>query len=145
MARIIDAPEPLDDMHKKVQKFAQLKNFAEYISKQRDELKTELSEWVRTTGFVDDKGSRWIEFDTPIEGYTALQWQRRVSTNLDEDVALQILAAHGVEDQCFKTIKVLDETAVMALVTEGVISDTEVEAMFPPKVNWAFVPSKDKR
>lgn len=144
MARIIDAPEPLSDMHQKVQKFAQLKNFVEYITKQRDELKAELSEWVRTTGFVDDKGSRWVEFEHPIEGITALQWQRRVTPHLDEDTALQILARHGVEDQCFKTVRVLDETAVMGLVTEGVISDEEVEQMFPGKVTWAFVPVKEK-
>lgn len=145
MARIIDSPAPLDGMHKKVQRFAQIKALITDLSDQMDTLKKELSDWVRDTGYIDDKGSRWIEFEDPIEGYSALQWQRRVTPKLDEDAALQILAAHGVEDQCFKTVRVLDENAVMALVTEGVLDDAEVDAMFPPKVTWAFVPTKDKR
>jgi hypothetical protein len=37
---------------------------------------------------------------------------------------------------------VLDEDADMACLYEGLLSEEDVDTMFPKKITWAFVPSK---
>ena len=145
MARIITPDRDPNVMLDKVRRFMQLRNMSDDMLKQANNLKTELAQWVADTGYEDDRGSRWVDLPAPIEGVVALQWQRKVSQNLDEDVAESLIADLGLESRCYKTVQVLDQEAVLDCVKDGLISDEQVEAMFPNKVSWAFVPSKGKR
>jgi hypothetical protein len=145
MARIIP-PDPnrdaTDSPLGKFRRFAQLKTLAADLTKQADLLKKELSAWVDTAGYTDDKGSKWVDFETPIEGYSALQWQRRSTPRLDADAAEKMLTERGLESRCYKTIRVLDETEVMTCLAEEVLSSADIDVMFPCTETWAFVPTK---
>ena len=145
MARIIP-PDPNRDLADsplgKFRRFAQLKVLAADLTKQADLLKKELSAWVDKAGYADDKGSKWVDFETPIEGFSALQWQRRVTPHLDAEAAETLLSERGLRGRCYKTIRVLDEAEVMTCLAEEIISDADIDVMFPPTESWAFVPTK---
>jgi predicted RNA-binding protein associated with RNAse of E/G family len=48
----------------------------------------------------------------------------------------------GLEDSLYKTIRVVDEDALMAALYEEVLTEEEVDEMYPPKVVWALVLKK---
>lgn len=142
MARTVEIPAASDEPLGKFRRWAQMKRLSEELAKDANNLKTQLTEWVKKSGYADDKGSLWVDLETPIEGYSAVQYQRRVAQPLDPDVAEELIAQRGLEDRCYKTVRVLDETEIMACIAEGVLTAEDVDAMFPPKVTWAFVPTK---
>ena len=59
-----------------------------------------------------------------------------------EDKAEEIITAHGLEDSLYKTVRVVDEDALMAALYEEVLTEEEVDEMYPPKVVWALVLKK---
>jgi hypothetical protein len=125
--------------------------FSEYIglSKQRkmiesreSELKKQLSSIVETQGYTDDKGSEYIDFPEEIEGFAGLKRERRVYQTLDEDKALEVLAAKKLTALCTRQITVVDEDAVRAAMFDGKLSQDDIDAMFTVKINYAFIPRK---
>ena len=125
--------------------------FTEYIglSKQRKtlearegELKKMLSAMVEANGYTDDKGSEYLDFPAPIEGYAGLKRERRVYQNLDEDKAFEVLAAKGLTKLCTRQITVVDEDAVQAAFYDGKLTQDDIDAMFTVRINYAFIPRK---
>jgi hypothetical protein len=57
---------------------------------------------------------------------------------LDEQAADAIIAEKGLENEAYKTVRVIDEDALMAMVYEDKITEEELELMFPVKVTWAL-------
>lgn len=91
-----------------------------------------------------DGQHRRINFPSPIRGYGAFVRQARVSTTTDEVEAEAIAHRKGLYDRLFKPVMVLDESAVMVARAEGLLTDEELEAMFPKKHSYALVPEKAK-
>ena len=125
--------------------------FSEYIglSKQRkmleareSELKKSLAAIVETDGYTDDKGSEYIDFREPIEGFAGLKRERRVYQSLDEDKAFEVLAEKGLTKLCTKTITVVNEDAVQAAFYDGKLTQDDIDAMFTVRINYAFIPRK---
>ena len=83
-----------------------------------------------------------MQLDEEVDGYRALQRQRRVSQKLDPEAAETLLKAKGLDARCYQLLPVLDEDAVMSCLYEGLLTEEEVDAMFPKSIVWAFVPSK---
>ncbi len=126
----------------KVRQFVTLKRQIDDLSKEQSILKTFLSDLVDTEGEADDKGNLWLQLDEEVDGYRALQRQRRVSQKLDPEAAETLLKAKGLDTRCYQLLPVLDEDAVMSCLYEGLLTEEEVDAMFPKSIVWAFVPSK---
>ena len=68
--------------------------------------------------------------------------ERRVSRSVDEESAERILREEGLYERCYDTVPVLNQDEVMACLIEDLLTDEQVEEMFPSKVSWAFVPKK---
>ena len=127
MPTVIERQEPQDPgFMPKVSEFISLRSRIDDMSKQRDTIKADLSDLVDTVGEPDEKGNLWLRLPHEVDGFTSLQRQRKVSQSLDEGTATELLK----------------EDEVMACLYEGLITEEEVDKMFPKKVSYAFLTSK---
>ena len=144
MVKVIEKEPPKHEPEivAKVRHYIVLKNRIDDLSKEQSTLKSELSEIVDEQGLPDEKGHIWLELPQEVDGYVSLQRQRRVSQSLDQEVADKILREKGIYDRCFKMVPVLDEAEVMACLYEDLLTEEEIDEMFPKTVSYAFIPSK---
>lgn len=121
--------------------FVKLKAQIDDLTKMQTEIKNRLVEVLEANGDVDDKGHVWYDIDG-VDGYSGMQRQRRVSQKLDMDAAQDILDNTGLSDRCVKMVPSLNEDEVMACLYEGLLTEEQVDAMFPKTITWAFIPVK---
>lgn len=124
--------------------YAILKKDADRVKERQDQLKPLIFERVDSDGEEDEKGSVWFSFPEPVEGFVAFKKEKRSSRSLNEEVAEEIIARKGLEDKLYKTVRVVDEDAVMAALYMDELTEDEVKEMFTEKVTWALVMSKKK-
>ena len=145
MARV-KAEEPRmgaeDDLMAQAKHYAFVKEQLEYWEKQQKELKAKLFERIDSEGEEDSSGNVVIELPEDINGVVAVVKQRRVSRKINETRAEEIIAEHGMEDTLYKTIRVVDEDALMAALYNDDLTEEEVEEMYPANVVWALVMKK---
>jgi hypothetical protein len=145
MARVKnDEPRFSDenDLIARTKKYAFLKSQLDYFEKEQKALRALLFENLDEIGEEDDKGNVIIELPEEVEGYSAVVKQRRVSRKIDEARAEEIIAEHELEDVLYKTIRVVDEDALMAALYEDVLTEEEVDEMYPQSITWALVLKK---
>lgn len=133
---------PTNSVLSKVKSFIMLKRQIEDLTKEQGELKSFLSNLVDTEGEPDDKGHLWYPLEQEVDGYRSLQRQRKVTQSLDSEVATRILGEKGLAERCYSWQPVLKEDEVMACLYEGTLTEEDIDAMFPKKIVWAFIPSK---
>jgi len=142
MARVKDT-EPrtadADDLVNQAKEYAFVKKQIDYLEKQKKELHTKLFEKIDGDGFTDDKGNVILELPTEVEGFVSVMKQRRVTRKINELKAEEVITAHNLEDSLYKTIRVIDEDALMSALYEGVLTEEEVDEMYPQNVVWALV------
>lgn len=126
----------------KFREFISYKKRIDDLTKVQNELKAELNSYVEEHGEPDDKGHVWVNLPEEVDGYTAMQRQRRVSQSLDMDTAILTLTKRGLADRCIRSVPTVDEDEIMSCLYEGKLTEEEVDAMFPKKITWAFIPSK---
>lgn len=145
MARV-KAEEPRmgveDDLMAQAKHYAFVKEQLEYWEKQQKELKAKLFERIDSEGEEDSSGNVVIELPEDINGVVAVVKQRRVSRKINETRAEEIIAEHGLEDTLYKTIRVVDEDALMAALYNDDLTEEEVEEMYPANIVWALVMKK---
>jgi hypothetical protein len=134
--------KPETSILSKVRQFIAIKRQLDDLTKEQTQIKTFLSNLVDTEGEEDDKGHLWYPLEQEVDGYRSLQRQRKISQSLDEEEASRILAEKGLKDRCYAMMPVLKEDEVMACLYEGLLTEEEIDAMFPKKITWAFIPSK---
>ena len=130
------------DLIARTKKYAFLKSQLDYLEKEQKALREELFAVLDGEGEVDDKGNVMIQLPKEVDGFNSIIKQRRVTRKIDELKAEEIIAAHGLEETLYKTIRVVDEDALMAALYEEVLTETEVDEMYPPKIVWALVLKK---
>jgi hypothetical protein len=133
---------PVSSILSKVQQFITIKRQVDDLTKEQTQLKTFLSNLVDEEGEPDDKGNLWYPLEQEVDGYRSLQRQRKVSQSLDPAEATRILGAKGLAERCYTWEPVLNEDQVMACLYEGLLTEEDVDSMFPKKIIWAFIPSK---
>ena len=138
-SRSISTENPLIE---KFRNFVTLKTRIDSLSKEQNKIKEELTEYVIEHGQEDDRGHVRVELPEEVDGYTAIQRQRRVSQGLDMDAAILILTKKGLAERCIKSIPTVAEDEVMAALYEGKLTEQDIDSMFPKKITWAFVPTK---
>ena len=126
----------------KVTDYLSLKRRIDDLSKESNKIKSELSDLVDVEGEPDEKGHLWYKLPQEVDGVTSLQRQRRISQSLDENVAETLLKNKGIYDRCYKMVPTLDESEVMACLYDGLLTEEEIDAMFPKTVSYAFYTSK---
>jgi len=145
MARVSNAePRMADenDLVTRVKKYAFLKAQLDYLEKEQKELRPQLFENIDLEGEEDDKGNIVLELPQEVEGYSSVIKQRRVSRKIDEERAEAIIAERGLEDTLYKTVRVIDEDALMAALYNDELTEAEVDDMYPQSITWALVLKK---
>jgi len=144
MPKVIEreAPKSENPLLKKVREYVGLRSRISDLTKQQDSIKTELSNLVDTEGEPDEKGHLWIQLPEEVDGYTALQRQRKVSQSLDAETAEKLLKDKGLFERCYIMEPVLKEDEVMACLYDGLLTEEEIDIMFPKRVSYAFIPVK---
>lgn len=122
--------------------YAFTKKQLEYWEKQQKELKEKLFAHIEEVGEVDSKGNVVIELPEEIEGFISIMKQRRVSRKINEQIADELIAAKGLEEKLYKTIRVIDEDALMAALYSDELTEEEVDEMYPQNIVWALVMNK---
>ena len=131
-----------DPLIKDAREYSFLKQQIEFLEKQQKEVRERLFTQLDELGEVDDKGNVIIELPEEVNGFGAVVKQRRVSRKIDELVADEIITEKGMEDQLYKTIRVVDEDALMAALYNDELTEAEIDLMYPQKVVWALVMNK---
>ena len=145
MARV--KPEKLrnadeNNLENQAKQYTFLKKQKEYMEKQMSELRETIFEALDESGEIDSKGNVVIEFETEVEGFGSVMKQRRVTRKINEDVAEEMITAKGLEDKLYKTIRVVDEDALMAALYSDELTEEEIDEMYPQNVVWALVMNK---
>jgi hypothetical protein len=131
-----------DPLIKDAREYSFLKQQIEFLEKQQKEVRERLFTQLDELGEVDDKGNVIIELPEEVNGFGAVVKQRRVSRKIDELVADEIIIEKGMEEQLYKTIRVVDEDALMAALYNDELTEAEIDLMYPQKIVWALVMNK---
>jgi hypothetical protein len=126
------------DIKSVVRQYLALRDEAALLTKRTAQLKDTLLEEVDKEEF-DDRGHKKLLISDDIKGEVTLTKQRRVSKNLDMQVAEDILTAKGIKDKCIKMVPTLDEASIMSAFYEGHLTEQDIDTMFPAKVTYAFL------
>jgi hypothetical protein len=141
MARVKPV-EPENPLIKEAKEYAFVKQQLDYLDKQQKELKAKLFAHLDDVGEIDDKGNIVLELPEEVSGFVALVKQRRVTRKIDELRAEEIITEKGMEDSLYKTIRVVDEDALMAALYNDELTEAEVDEMYPQNIVWALVMNK---
>lgn len=142
MARVSNSkrePKPVDEFSASVREYKSLKDQIDELTKRQKSLRDYLMDTVEQTGFEDENGNVWVELDDEIDGVVAIKRERRAKPALDEDAAAEVLSAKGLDEECYKTVRVVDEDAVMACLYDERLTEDDIDTIFPQKVTWALV------
>jgi hypothetical protein len=131
-----------DDLVNQTKEYAFIKAQLEYLEKQQKELREKLFEALDGLGEPDDKGNVVLELPQEVDGYVSVIKQKRVSRKVDELVADEIIIEKSMEDTLYKTIRVVDEDALMAALYNDELTEEEIDRMYPQKITWALILSK---
>jgi hypothetical protein len=145
MARVQDA-EPRnvteDDFTGQAKEFVFVKKQLDYFEKKSKELREKIFSKIDENGEVDSEGHVLLAFDEPIDGVYGFKKQRRVSRKINEELAEELIIEKGLEDKLYKTIRVVDEDALMAAMYSAELTEEEVDSIYPLVVSWAIVLNK---
>jgi bacterioferritin (cytochrome b1) len=145
MARVQDA-EPRnvteDDFTGQAKEFVFVKKQLDYFEKKSKELREKIFSKIDKDGEVDSEGHVLLAFDEPIDGVYGFKKQRRVSRKINEELAEELIIEKGLEDKLYKTIRVVDEDALMAAMYSAELTEEEVDSIYPLVVSWAIVLNK---
>jgi uncharacterized protein YebE (UPF0316 family) len=131
-----------DPLIKDAREYSFLKQQIEFLEKQQKEVRERLFTTLDEMGETDDKGNIIVELPEEVNGFGAVVKQRRVSRKIDELVADEIITEKGMEEQLYKTIRVVDEDALMAALYNDELTEAEIDLMYPQKIVWALVMNK---
>jgi hypothetical protein len=132
----------VEDMVDLVRQNATLKDRIDSTVAIQNDVKEKLRNGLKELGEVDDRGHVVVEINDDMTGIKRVLNQRKVSKSLDMDIAEDILKEKGLHERCVTMIPVLDEEAIMAAYYEGLVTEEDIDKMFPAKITWALVMSK---
>lgn len=138
----------MTDLNKKelidnVRQNSLLKEEIDNLTKRQSDIKERINKTVVAFGEEDDRGHIVIDIDDEVTGITKVMRQKRVSKSLDQSVAEELLEQKGLKDRCLQPIYVLNEEQIMSAYYEGLLTEEDIDKMFPGKVTWALVMTKN--
>lgn len=132
----------LKELIRYVQQNVMLKGEADKIAERQKEVKDFINQGVDELAEEDSRGHLVVEINDEVSGISKVVRQRRVSKSLDQETAELILKSKGLEERCFTMVPVLNEEEIMAAFYEGLLTEADIDAMFPAKVTWALTFNK---
>ena len=119
-----------------------LKERIEELTILQNDVKKQLKQAIEELGETDDRGHVVVEIEDDVTGIRKVMHQRRVSKNLDIELAEIVLKEKGIHERCLTMVPVLNEDEIMAAYYENLITEADIDKMFPSKITWALVLSK---
>jgi hypothetical protein len=117
-----------------VKQYLNLKSEIDLLTDRSTELKKRLTADVEELGKTDERCHIFLELEE-----AKLTKQRKVSKNLDMEIAEKLLKERNIYDKCVKMMPVLQENEILACVYTGELSESDIDEMFPAKVSYAFI------
>lgn len=124
----------INNVKQTLQQYLALRSEIDLLTDRTTDLKKRLTADVEALGKTDERGHIVLELED-----NKLIKQRKVSKNLDMDIAEQILRDKGLYDKCVKLVPVLQENEILACVYTNELSESDIDTMFPAKVSYAFL------
>ena len=93
-------------------------------------------------GETDGKGHKVLDLGEDFMGVTQLIRQRKTSKTFDMETAERILQEKNIYEKCITMVPTLNEDAIMAAFYDKVLTEEEIDSMFPTKVSYAFLAKK---
>lgn len=124
----------MSELENEVQQYLMLKEQMDLLTQRQAEIKKRLLVSVESMGEVNEKGHLILQV-----GEVKLTRQRKESNPLDEAVADKIITEKGLEDLCKPLVRKFDSQAIMAAVYQDLLTEADIDAMFPIKVSYAFI------
>ena len=121
-----------------VRQYAAIKNQLKEINDREKELKDKLRAAVLEQGETDDNGSTTLEIED-VPGVEKIVNQRRVSKYFDPETAERLLEEKGLTERCTIMVPILDEQEILAARYEDLLTDEDIDVMFPSKESFAFI------
>lgn len=131
-----------NDLIARAKKYSFLKSQLDYLEKEQKALRSDLFGTIDEEGEEDSKGNLVLELPEEVDGYVSIMKQRRVSRKVNEAKAEEIIEAKGLTDKLYKTIRVIDEDALMAALYSDELTEDEIEEIYPQSIVWALVMNK---
>lgn len=128
----------IESVKNDVRQYVALKDQANLINDRQTEIKKRLTSIIDENGKYDERGHISLDIEDEVSGVASIVKQRKVSKNLDMQVAEDLLTKRGIKDACIEMVPTLNESAIMAAFYEGKLSEEDIDAMFPEKVTYAF-------
>lgn len=129
----------IESVKAELKQFVALKDQSDLINDRINEIKRRLTSALDEVGIEDERGHLVLDVDDEVTGTKKILKQRRVSKNLDMNIAEDLLMKRGIKDTCIKMVPMLDESAIMAAFYEGYLTEEDIDTMFPAKVSYAFI------
>lgn len=131
-----------DDLATQAKEYAYVKKQIEALEKRQKEIREKLFEKIEENGETDDKGNIVLELPEEVDDFVTVTKQRRVSRKIDEDIAFDIIDEKGLRGKVTKIVEVVDEDELMAALYNDVLTEEEIDQMYPQTVVWALVMNK---
>jgi len=134
--------EQLEIVKGEVRQYVALKDQIDSLNKRKDDIKGRIFAVAENYGEPTDKGHIVFSINEETTGTKSIVKQRRASKVFNEETADTVLTTKSLKERCVKTVEVLDEDAIMAAYYEGLLTDSDIDSMFPEKVTWALILEK---
>jgi hypothetical protein len=140
------AEEEYEDFLREAREMILIREQKVRIANREAELKNDLMDALATYGdpYGPSGQHQTIEFPRPIRGIVRFVRQSKVSTTVDETKAEAIARRQGIYERLFKPVMTLDDSAVLVALQEGLLTEADMEEIFPKKTIHAFVAEKKK-
>ncbi|WP_189764378.1 hypothetical protein [Streptomyces xanthochromogenes] len=106
-------------------------------------LKADMIEDLQDFGVRDHKGSYVLDLGRSYEvagkKFTGLKYQRGSTRTANTEKAEQLAKEKGLVERLFPAQPVFDPQEVYVAFQEGLLTEEEVDQIFPEKTTWSFV------
>jgi hypothetical protein len=131
-----------DEITSQAKEYVFSKKQIEYFEAKSKTLRDKLFAKIDELGEVDTEGHIILDLPEEIDGVIGFKKQRRVSRKINEEKAEEIIEAKNLGDQLYKTIRVIDEDALMAALYSDQLTEEEIDEMYPQQITWALTMNK---
>ena len=132
MAKLVSISSKKDITPDYVREYNALREQKASIEARMKVLSTELKDAAEKKGTKDDRGSYYLECDGYMVGKLA-----RKSVTFNTEKAIKLFRKKGIPE-CLKEVTVIDNDAVEAAITEGYISEKELESITEVSVSYSI-------
>ena len=131
-----------EDLKNNVKQYVVIKDQLDVLTTRLSQIKDRLMNTLVEHGETDGKGHKVIDLEDDSIGITQLVRQRKVSKAFDMEVAETLLKSKNIYEKCIILVPTLNEDAIMASYYDGMLTEDEIDSMFPIKESYAFLVKK---